>query len=255
MTIIENRYTRLKSIKEFGYDVNWDDLRDKKITIAGVGGLGMVAAEMLARCGIGTLFLFDKDTVQVVNLNRMGFNEKDINTPKVKVIHDRLKEINQDVNVESYHGDIMLFTNEEDFERSVKKSDVVLMGVDNYPARTFINQKCINAGVVLIDAGASRSALSGHIHPIFPGKNACLRCTGIIHALDKKERGEPCTASLPTTMAIIAAIQVQETLKYLLKLGKNIDYMTYNALTGEFRTHLTKQDPNCPSCGKLNGGK
>ncbi|MHA1728674.1 MAG: HesA/MoeB/ThiF family protein [Promethearchaeota archaeon] len=248
----ENRYTRLKSIKEFGYDVDWDDLRDKSATIAGVGGLGMISAEMLGRCGIGALYLFDKDEVQIVNLNRMGFNEKDINTPKVNVIRDRLGEINPDVKVEAFHGDIMLFSNENTFEQCVKKSDVVLMGVDNYPARTFVNQKCINLNIPLIDAGASRSALSGHVHPIFPGKNGCLRCTGIIHALEKTERGEPCTASLPTTMAIIAAVQVQETLKFLLNLGKNIDYMTYNALTGQFSNHITKRDPSCPACGHLN---
>jgi len=171
----ENRYTRLKSIKEFGFNVNWEDLYKKKVTIAGVGGLGMVSADMLARCGIGELFLFDKDTVQTVNLNRIGFEKKDIDIPKVEVIKNRIAEINDEVKVESYHGDIMIFTNEENFDSCVEKSDVVLMGVDNYPARLFVNQKCINHKIPLIDAGASRSALSGHVHPIFPSKNACLK--------------------------------------------------------------------------------
>jgi molybdopterin/thiamine biosynthesis adenylyltransferase len=209
----------------------------------------MISADMLARCGIGELFLFDKDTVQTVNLNRMGFEKRDIDIPKVEVIGSRIHEINEEVHVESHHGDIMVFTNEDIFEECVQKSDAVLMGVDNYPARLFVNQKCINSKIPLFDAGASRSALSGHVHPIFPEKNACLRCTGIIHALDQKERGEPCTASLPTTMAIIAGIQVQETLKFLLKLGNNIDYLTYNALTGDFRHHQTKRDPHCTACG------
>jgi ubiquitin-like modifier-activating enzyme 5 len=252
MSNTEDRYTRLKSIKEFGYNIDWEDLFNKSAVIAGVGGLGMVSAEMLARCGIGTLYLFDKDTVEIVNLNRMGFNEKDIKIPKVEVIAKRIKEINPDVKVESYHGDIMLFSHEDDFERCVKKSDVVLMGVDNYPARMFINQKCVNQKIPLIDAGASRSGLSGHVHPIFPGKNACMRCTGIKQSINT-ERGEPCTASLPTTMALLASIQVQETLKFLLNFGNLVDYITYNAVSGRFSSHQTKRDPACPACKHLGG--
>ena len=74
----ENRYTRLRAIREFGYDIDWDAMKKKTVTIAGVGGLGIISAESLARCGIGTLNLFDKDTVQIVNLNRMGFDPEDV---------------------------------------------------------------------------------------------------------------------------------------------------------------------------------
>ena len=43
----QNRYTRLKAIKEFGYDINWDDLKKFDIGIVGIGGLGCVSAEMV----------------------------------------------------------------------------------------------------------------------------------------------------------------------------------------------------------------
>lgn len=245
----QTRYTRLKAIKEFGFNINWDEIKTKKITIAGVGGLGMISAEMMARCGVNSLYLFDRDVVEIVNLNRMGFHEKDIGKSKVKVLGARIQGINPEVNVEMHHGDIMLFTNEDEFEDCVKKSDVVLMGLDNYPARMFVNQKCMKNKKTLIDAGVSRSGLSGHVHPIFPSKNACLGCTGLLQA--SGERGEPCTASLPTTLAIIAGLQVQETLKIMLNLGDVVDYLSYNAVTGQFYSHKTKRDQNCPFCGGL----
>lgn len=245
----ETRYTRLKSIEKFGYDVDWMDLRDKYVVIAGVGGLGMVSAEMLARCGIGKLYLFDKDVVDIVNLNRLGFREKDLGVAKITVIEKKIRKINSDVETSAHHGDIMLPDTEIEFENALKESDICLMGVDNYPARTFINRKCVRMGKTLLDAGASRSGLSGHIHPIFPGKNACLQCTGIIEATG--ERGEACTASLPTTMAILAALQVQECLKILLEFGEIVDYLTYNAITGNFRNLTTKRDKSCPACGDL----
>ncbi|MHA1585041.1 MAG: HesA/MoeB/ThiF family protein, partial [Promethearchaeota archaeon] len=219
-------------------------------TIAGIGGLGMVSAEQLARCGIGKLFLFDKDVVESVNLNRMGFLVEDIDKPKVEVIARTIGRVNPDVNLIPIYGDIMDFGIDEKFDKAVAESDVVLMGVDNYPARMFVNQKCINHQKVLIDAGVSRSALSGNVHPIFPRKNACMMCLARRHGSNEfEERGEACTASLPTTMALIASIQVQETLKYLLHLGENIDYLTYNALTGEFHNYKTQRDEKCPACG------
>ncbi len=248
----DDRYTRLKAISQFGYDISWDSLRSKTVTIAGVGGLGIISSEMLARCGIGKLFLFDYDVVEEVNLNRVGFLEEDIGVPKVQVVEKRLKKINSDVEIISVHGDIMLWGIDEKFDKAVEQSDLVLMGLDNYPARSFCNQKCINHHKLLIDAGVSRSALSGNVHPIFPGKSACMMCTARLKGTNESiERGEACTASLPTTMAIIASLQVQEALKYLLHLGTLVDYQTYNALTGEFRNFKTIRDKSCPACSDL----
>ncbi|NMC04602.1 MAG: HesA/MoeB/ThiF family protein [Candidatus Lokiarchaeota archaeon] len=245
---MEKRYDRLNAINAFGYDIKWESLRKKAVTIAGVGGLGMLAAEILARCGIGTLYLFDMDIVDAVNLNRLGFHPDDLGLPKVDVIAERIKRINPDVATEPLHGDIMMLDNEDVFEDRVKRSAVVLMGMDNLPARMFVNQKCVNNGIVLVDGGTSRSALSGHVQPVIPGKTACVACRGSIASKQPREKGQRCTASLPTTMAIIASLQVQEVLKYLLGFGTLASYMTYNALTGEFTTHQTRPDPACPAC-------
>lgn len=247
----KDRYDRLKAINSFGFDIDWELLRSKAVTIAGVGGLGMIAAEMLARCGIGTLYLFDMDTVEIVNLNRLGFHLKDVGRPKVDVIAEYINQINVDVITETHDGDVMLFENEDIFENCVKKSDAVLMGVDNIPARMFVNQKCVNNEILLMDGGASRSALLGHIQPIIPGKTACMACRVSLSCETPRPKGERCTSSLPTTMAIIASIQVQEILKYLLRFGDLINYMTYNALTGEFTHHITRPDPECYVCKHL----
>ncbi|MHA1716866.1 MAG: HesA/MoeB/ThiF family protein [Promethearchaeota archaeon] len=247
----KDRYYRIYSINTFGYDIPWEDLRTKKIVIAGVGGLGTIGADMFARCGVGTLYLFDMDIVEELNLNRLGFTIDDVGRPKVDVIAERIKRINPDIDVKAFHGDIMWFENEENFEQRVAESDLVFMGLDNYPARMFVNQKCVSTRTPLMDGGASRSALSGNIQLIIPGKTACYACRGKNLATEKREKGERCTASLPTTMAIIASLQVMESLKFLLGFGTNVQYLTYNALTGEFREYKPKRDPNCPICNHL----
>jgi ubiquitin-like modifier-activating enzyme 5 len=45
-------------------------IRDYSVVIVGLGGIGSVAAEMLTRCGVGKLLLFDYDTVEIANMNR-----------------------------------------------------------------------------------------------------------------------------------------------------------------------------------------
>ncbi|MHA1522012.1 MAG: HesA/MoeB/ThiF family protein [Promethearchaeota archaeon] len=233
--------------------MNWSDLANRTITIAGVGGLGMITAEILARCGIGQLNLFDKDTVDTVNLNRIGFLEADIGQDKVSIIARNIRQINPDVKTYPIHGDIMDFGVDEQFDEAVAHSDAIFMGVDNYPARMFVNQKCINYKKPLFNAGVSRSALSGFVQCIFPGKTACLKCVARVKGSNENlERGESCVASLPTTFAIIAGIQAQEALKFLLGLGTVVNYQTYNALTGDFHQFQTSIDPHCSACSELS---
>ncbi len=216
----QNRYTRLKAIKEFGYDINWDDLRKYHVGIVGVGGLGCVSAEMAVRCGVGKISLFDFDTVEIVNLNRLMYKEEHIGQPKVKVASKILKEINPDVEIQFFNTDIMDPSFEPKFETEIKQMDIILNGLDNIPAREYLNAKCVMLNVPYIDAGASRSGLSGHVHPVIPYKTACAKCLSIIAIDIPADRGEPCVASLPSTMAILASIQIQEMLKYLLKFGQ-----------------------------------
>lgn len=247
----QNRYTRLKAIKEFGYDIIWDDLKQYHIGIVGVGGLGCVSSEMATRCGVGKLTLFDFDTVEFVNLNRSMFKPENVGQPKVEVAYKILKEINPDVEIFYFQNDIMDNNFEATFELEISKMDIILNGLDNIPAREYLNSKCVRLKIPYIDAGASRSGLSGYVHPIVPTKTACAKCIKDFQINLPDERGEPCVASLPSTMAILASIQIQEMLKFLLKFGKMIDYLVYEMISGQFLNYSTKRDENCPICGSI----
>ncbi len=82
-------------------------LRNSKVAIFGLGGLGNFVSAELALAGIGKMLLVDKDKVEVENLNRQFlFTEKDVGRPKVEVAKERLKELNPEVYVETFYGDL-----------------------------------------------------------------------------------------------------------------------------------------------------
>ena len=69
----DNPYSRLMALKRMGVVKNYEDIRQHSVAIIGVGGIGSVVAEMLTRCGIGKLVLFDYDRVELANMNRMFY--------------------------------------------------------------------------------------------------------------------------------------------------------------------------------------
>jgi ubiquitin-like modifier-activating enzyme 5 len=69
----DNPYSRLMALKRMGVVKNYEEIRNHSVLIVGVGGIGSVVAEMLTRCGIGKLILFDYDRVELANMNRMFY--------------------------------------------------------------------------------------------------------------------------------------------------------------------------------------
>lgn len=67
---IIDHYSRLMALKRMNIVRNYEDIRNFSVALIGLGGVGSVAAEMLSRCGIGKLLLFDYDSVELANMNR-----------------------------------------------------------------------------------------------------------------------------------------------------------------------------------------
>lgn len=77
-----------------------EKLKKSKVIVFGVGGVGSFCIEALARAGIGTIHVFDDDTVSITNINRQLIaTTKTLGQDKVQVIKQRIKEINPDANV------------------------------------------------------------------------------------------------------------------------------------------------------------
>lgn len=109
-----------------------------------------------------------------------------------------------------------------------------------------------------MESGVSENAVSGHIQFLLPGRTACFECApplivsdGISEKTLKREG--VCAASLPTTMGLIAALLVQNVLKYTLEFGQVSYYLGYNAMKDFFPTWPMMPNPACTNgfCRKL----
>jgi len=97
---MENQFSRTELlIGEEGLN----KLKNAKVAVFGIGGVGSYVVEGLARAGVGTLVLVDNDEVSVSNINRQIIaTHKTIRKPKIEVAKERILEINPDAKVEIY---------------------------------------------------------------------------------------------------------------------------------------------------------
>lgn len=182
-----------------------------------------------------------------------------------------LKDINPDVDIEYKTCDITKLGDYEAFvqilrtggkvdekdgqgedakARPRKKVDLVLGCVDNFGARMAINSACCEEEVEWIESGVSEEGVAGHVQYVKPGLSACFACSpplivasGIPESTLKREG--VCAASLPTTMAMVAAMQVQEALKRILLFGKLSFFLGYSALSDYFPSYTISPNPEC----------
>uniref|UniRef100_A0A0D6QYX6 Ubiquitin-like modifier-activating enzyme 5 n=1 Tax=Araucaria cunninghamii TaxID=56994 RepID=A0A0D6QYX6_ARACU len=263
-----NPYSRLMALKRMGIVENYEQIRDFSVAIVGIGGVGSVAAEMLTRCGTGRLLLYDYDTVELANMNRLFFQPEQVGMTKTDAAVQTLAKINPDVLLESYTLNITTVKGFENFMESLTNQvfestkgrrsgvDLVLSCVDNYEARMVVNQACNELNQTWMESGVSEDAVSGHIQLLIPGETACFACAPplvVASGIDERtlKREGVCAASLPTTMGVVAGLLVQNTLKYLLHFGQVSKYLGYNSLKDYFPTMEMLPNPQCSNSACL----
>ena len=130
------RYSRQIIIKDIGIS-GQKKIKNSKVLIVGLGGLGCPVAEYLSRTGVGTIGLIDHDKIDLSNIHRQSmFTTKDIGKFKVKVVSDRVKKINPNIKIESYKKKL----NQSNVENLIKNFDIVVDGTDNFTSKFLVNE-------------------------------------------------------------------------------------------------------------------
>jgi len=145
-------------------------VKNSRVLLAGIGGLGCEIAKNLAMLGVGHLDLVDLDIIEHSNLNRqILFADAKLGEPKAIVAAKKLAQINSNIFVKGYHSSL------ERLDPTLYlAADVVIGGLDSMNARLNLNAQCIRFRKPFVDGGVS--GYHGHVYSIFPYQNACYEC-------------------------------------------------------------------------------
>jgi len=127
-------------------------LRDARIALVGMGGIGCPAAQALAQVGVGHLTLIDPDTVDLSNLPRQTlFRSADVGRPKAMVAAEVLEEINPSLSV----GVNIQPVRPQNAASLLDGHTLVIDGTDNYSTRVAVADWAQGAGVGLVSASVT----------------------------------------------------------------------------------------------------
>ncbi|AFS78735.1 molybdopterin/thiamine biosynthesis protein ThiF [Gottschalkia acidurici 9a] len=135
-----------------------EKLKNSKVAVFGIGGVGTFAVEALARSGVGELVLVDDDDICLTNINRqIHATRKTVGKAKVEVMKERILDINPDVKVTIYKK---LYNSETAEELLSDDYDYVIDAIDMVSAKLDLIERCKNRDIPIISAMGAGNKLN-----------------------------------------------------------------------------------------------
>ena|SRR3989344_5695829 len=242
----KERYARHILLPEVG-KAGQEKIKNSKILIIGIGGLGSPASLYLAASGVGTLGLVDFDKVEKHNLHRqIIYNTKSVGKQKILAAKKTLQELNSDIKINTYSKPL---TSQNALE-IIKDYDLVIDCTDNIPSRYLINDACSILNKPFIYGSIFK--FDGQVSVFNQNNSACYRCLfpkppqpGMIPTCNE-------AGVLGVLPGVIGLIQATEALKIVLGIGTTLSnrLMIYDALNMKFEDVQINKNPSCPTCNK-----
>jgi adenylyltransferase/sulfurtransferase len=221
-------------------------LKQGRVLIVGLGGLGSPVSLYLAAAGVGELHLADFDTVDLTNLQRQIVHDSNsVGQSKVESAMARLSALNPDVRLVPHARAL----DEDSLAAAVAAVDLVLDCTDNFGTREAVNAACVAAGKPLVSGAAIR--LEGQLSVFDPRRDdsPCYHCLyghGSEAELTCSEAGV-----VGPLVGLVGSLQALEALKLIAGFGEPMvgRLLLVDALGSRFRELRVKRDPACEVCG------
>ena len=238
-----DRFSRQIILKNIGL-IGQKKIKNSKVLIIGIGGLGCPVAEALTRAGIGKIGIIDNDLVNLSNIHRQSlFDTSNLKKSKVKVAKIKLKKINPKTLIQEYN----LRLNKNNFKKIIKMYDFIVDGSDNFETKFLINDFCIKFKKNLVVGAISK--FDGHIFSYnFKNKNEpCLRCFYQEDNISDDMLNCEFEGVLGTVANIVGNIQANEILKKILNIGTklNSQILIIDLLNLNFRKIKINKQKKC----------
>jgi molybdopterin-synthase adenylyltransferase len=222
-----------------------------RVAVVGCGATGSALAGLLARAGVGTLRIIDRDYVEPSNLQRQSlFDENDAaeSLPKAIAAVRQIAAFNSQIVVEPKVDDLV----PGNIKALLEGMDLILDGTDNFETRYLINDYAVDRSVPWIYSAAVGSyAVTLHV---LPGQTACLAC---IFPDSPRGMVETCETSgiLNSAVNLVASIAATEALKFLVGGGSapqlRHTLLSFDVWSNEHaEISAAKPRPVCRACGQ-----
>ncbi len=221
----ESIYTRTAMMLT---DEGVDRLRNSRVAVIGVGGVGGYAVEALARAGVGSLLLVDADRVNITNINRQIIaTQKTVGAYKTEAARERIREINPDCTVECIN---VFYSEKTKDDVDLSGCDFIIDAIDSVGAKVFLISEAKRLEVPVISSMGAGNKLDPtrfrvsdisrtHTDPLAKAVRTLLRKRGINHLPvvfsdeePRKREGERVPGSISFVPSVVGLILAGEVI-------------------------------------------
>ena len=245
---LDDRYSRQVLFRGVGAE-GQRRLAASRVAIIGCGATGSVLASLLARAGVGTLRIIDRDYVEPSNLQRQSlFDEADAadSIPKAIAAAKKIPAFNSQIVVEPHVADLTPST----ITALLENAQLILDGTDNFETRYLINDFAVKNSLPWIYTAAVGSyAVTLNV---IPRQTACLACV-----FPEPPQGtlETCETAgiLNSAVNLAASIAATEALKFLVGAVEHLrrTLLSFDVwLNDRAEINAEKPRPGCPTCDR-----
>ena len=216
-------------------------IKNSKILVIGMGGLGCPLVTYLASAGVSNIGIVDHDKVELSNLNRQTlFNTNDIGKFKVDQAKIKIRKIYNNIKIKTFRKKI----SNKNIHEIIKNYEIICDGTDNFETRFLINDQCKKNKKILISGAISK--FDGQLFKFnFKKKGSCFRC----FMPEKPDQENDCNSDgiFSPLAGILGSLQANEVLKTILDLKDDINNcaLIFNSLKTNIRKVKININPSC----------
>ena len=221
-------------------------IKEAKVLIIGVGGLGCPLLTYLASSGVNNIGIVDHDKIELSNLNRQVlFDTSDLGKYKVYRAKEKIIKIYNQIKLKTFKIKIT----KRNIKSILKGYDIICDGTDNFNTRMLVNDYCKENKKILISAAISK--FYGHLFKFnFKKKIACFRCfmpEQPIQEINCDNEG-----IFPPVAGVLGSLQANEVIKTILNFKDDLNgnILIFDSLKMIIRKSKIQINPNCSNTCK-----
>jgi len=216
-------------------------IKEAKVLIIGMGGLGCPLLVYLASSGVNNIGIVDHDKIELGNLNRqILFNTSDLGKYKVNQAKVKIKKIYNQIKIKTFKIKIT----KKNIKKILKEYDIICDGTDNFDTRLLINDYCKKNKKILVSAAISK--FDGQLFKFnFKKRIPCFRC--FMPQQPIQEMNCDVEGIFPPVAGIMGSLQANEVLKTILDLKDDLNgnILIFDSLKMILRKSKIQINPSC----------